>query len=276
MKIIALTICFCCCLFATAQENNCAVADSIIFQNHINQLSDTPNIGDCVISIGRSFLNTPYVSQTLDKNTKEELVVNLTEVDCTTFVEYVLAAACTVQHGNKSFEQFKQELLRIRYRNGILSDYSSRLHYFSDWLYNSKQLEILSNLNLSAMQPYTKHINFMSTHSSSYPALKDNELMIGKIKDCEVQLNTHQSFYIPKNDVAHCEADFKNGDVIGITTNINGLDILHVGFIVFENNRAHLLHASSSHHKVIISNETLVDYLANHKTMTGIMIARPK
>lgn len=44
-----------------------------------------------MLKYGLSFLKTPYVAHTLEVNDEEKLVVNFDEVDCTTFVEYVLA-----------------------------------------------------------------------------------------------------------------------------------------------------------------------------------------
>lgn len=46
---------------------------------------------NAMLKYGLSFLKTPYVAHTLEVNDEEKLVVNFDEVDCTTFVEYVLA-----------------------------------------------------------------------------------------------------------------------------------------------------------------------------------------
>ena len=44
-----------------------------------------------IMEIARRYLGTPYVANTLEDEGSEELVINKQEVDCTTFVEYVLA-----------------------------------------------------------------------------------------------------------------------------------------------------------------------------------------
>ncbi|MFV0520824.1 MAG: N-acetylmuramoyl-L-alanine amidase-like domain-containing protein [Mangrovibacterium sp.] len=253
------------------------VNDSLIFQQSIaSSKSSKLSIGDDVILVGKSFLNTPYVSNTLEGNKREKLVINLSWVDCTTFVEYVLAIARSVHYGDSSFSEFRRELQEIRYRDGKLADYNSRLHYFSDWLYNNEQMGILVKLDSSFQQSYYKPINFMSNHQNNYPILKNNKSLLTEIKATEQALSSRKQFFIPKSNIADCESEFRNGDIVGITTNIAGLDIVHVGFIIFECGRAHLLHASSEKHKVVISEEPLADYLIRLKNRTGIMIARPQ
>ena len=46
-----------------------------------------------------TYLGKPYVAHTLEINDEEQLVVNLEEVDCTTFVEYVLAQSLATVRG---------------------------------------------------------------------------------------------------------------------------------------------------------------------------------
>jgi len=66
----------------------------------------------------------------------------------------------------------------------------------------------------------------------------------------------------------------QNGDLIAITTSIPGLDIAHVGLAIFVNERLHLFHASSTQKEVVISEETLQDYLKGITKNNGIIVAR--
>ena len=38
--------------------------------------------------------------------------------------------------GKTTFEDYEKEILNLRYRDGKLTDYTSRLHYFSDWIFD--------------------------------------------------------------------------------------------------------------------------------------------
>jgi len=68
----------------------------------------------------------------------------------------------------------------------------------------------------------------------------------------------------------------QDGDIIGITSGIEGLDFNHEGFVVKRNGRAYLLHASLEAKKVILATETLADYLQRVKKHSGIVVLRIK
>lgn len=244
-----------------------------LFHQKIN-LCENDNIQECIPVYAESFLGTPYVASTLDKEMGERLVVNLGELDCTTFVEYVLALAITGYQHTSEFDFFAKNLENIRYRNGQIEGYASRLHYFSDWLYDNEEKKILQNLTkeLGGI-PINKEIHFMSQHPKAYKQLA-NEENIGLIQKAEENLNSREQFYIPQAQIKAVEGKLQDGDIIAITTNIEGLDVAHVGFVKLVKGRAHLLHASSELKKVVVSDEPIADYIAKHKKQTGIMVAR--
>jgi len=53
------------------------------------------------------------------------------------------------------------------------------------------------------------------------------------------------------------------------------MDISHVVIAIHKAGRIHLMHASLKYKKVIVSTETLEQYLNTYKSITGIMVARP-
>jgi len=60
------------------------------FQLAVDESLTTKLIGDVIVEIGKSFIGTEYVAHTLEKGKKESLVINLTGLDCTTFLENCL------------------------------------------------------------------------------------------------------------------------------------------------------------------------------------------
>ena len=228
-----------------------------------------------VVRIGTFFKGTPYVGHTLESD-KEQLIVNLRELDCTTYAENCLAIAKTIQSGILTFDKFTEELIRVRYRNGIIAGYPSRLHYFSDWIYNNKKKLIVKDVGEELeIAHYGSEVNFMSTHPESYYRLKDNRKMVKEIAHLENIISKRSMYYIPEDKLSGVEDQLYEGDIVGITTNVEGLDISHVGILVRENGRIHLMHASSAAKKVVISDITLEDYLLNSESATGVMVARP-
>lgn len=228
-----------------------------------------------LVKIGTYFSGTPYLAHTLETE-PEQLVVNLREVDCTTFAENCLAIAKTIQSENLTFNQFAKELRNVRYRNGKIDGYPSRLHYFSDWIFNNQQKKLVKDVSKDiAATPYNKEINFMSTHPDSYEQLKNNSELVKIIAQQEKDMNSRQLFYIPETKIAELENKLMDGDIVGITTTVKGLDITHVGILLRKSGRIHLMHASSLAEKVEVSDVPLEDYLMGSKSATGIMVARP-
>ena len=105
-------------------------------------------IGDAITEIGKSFLGTDYAAGTLEINSpKEELVVNLRGFDCVTFVENSLTFARCLKNGKTSFEDYKNELKYIRYREGKIDGFASRLNYFCDWIHDNENKGIVKNIS---------------------------------------------------------------------------------------------------------------------------------
>ena len=91
------------------------------------------------IDVASTFLGRPYVASTLEGNNPERLVINTEEVDCTTFVEYTTAALLSNQMPDSINDGFRDMLRNIRYRDGKIDGYASRLHYFSEWIDNNQK-----------------------------------------------------------------------------------------------------------------------------------------
>ncbi len=233
-------------------------------------------IGDSIVEIGKSFLGTEYSAGTLEINSpKEKLVVNLTGFDCVTFVENCLAFARCLKKGKTTFDDYKNELELIRYRDGKIDGYTSRLHYFCDWIYDNENKSVVRNISSEIGAEYSKTIDFMSTHAKSYQQLSDKDVL-ESIKSVENSINSRYHYFIPKKNIAKIHDQLQNGDIIATTTSINGLDVTHTGYVFKgDDGGTYFLHASSTSKEVIISKNSLADYVAEDSKKTGIMVARP-
>jgi len=227
-----------------------------------------------MLEIGRFFLGTPYVASTLETKRAEHLVVNLREHDCVTFVENVVALVWHLKSREKSFETFQRLLQKIRYKQGRLRGYSSRLHYFSDWIHDNQKKGIVRDVTAEiGGRPLRKAMTFMTRNPDLYPPLK-NAANLRRMKSVEKTISTRSLYSIPKKALKRLEDRICDGDLIAITTNTEGLDVQHVGLAVRMKNRIHLLHASSIEGKVVLSKKTLYRYLMQSRTRSGIMVAR--
>ena len=239
-----------------------------------HRLGNLP-VNERIPSIARFFLGTPYQSNTLNVTREELPVINLHELDCVTFVENVLALAFLEQYNQQSTEAFVQNIIRLRYRNAEIVDYTSRLHYSSDWLYEMQQAHLLTDITQFAGGiPYSKQICFMSEHSQKYPQLQKDSSLLKKIKTIETAINQRTYYYIPKDKINEACNKIKNGDIFLITTHIKGLDTSHLGFAWKKEGKTYLLHASSKGKQVMISSLPLQEYMEGIDSQSGIMLAR--
>ena len=211
----------------------------------------------------------------LDRADSEALVANLHSVDCVTLIENVLALARCIKSNHLSFDFYSKELQRIRYRSGTIRGYTSRLHYFTDWIRDNEQKGILKDMTKGAGGiPYPKRIDFMSTHRDAYPKLR-NDSDYASICAIESQLAHDTLFYLPKSALGAHLSSIKSGDIIAITTKESGLDVSHTGIAIrLDDGSLHLLHAPNVGERVKISEESLVSYIQKHRQDTGILILR--
>lgn len=238
-------------------------------------LAELP-ISDVITEIGKSFLGVNYEAFTLEKPGDESLVVNLRGLDCTTFLENSFVFARLIKQGKTEFNDYLAELQYIRYREGKINGYPSRLHYFTDWIYENQKKGIVKDITKEiGGVAYTKKVSFMTENKNLYKQINGNAEYLKAIENTEREINSRKYFYIPKKDVAAAEAKIKNGDLIAITSSVNGLDINHVGIAVEVGGRIHFMHAPLVGSKVQISEVPLDKYLAGIKKHTGVMVLRP-
>lgn len=232
-------------------------------------------LNQAMVEIGKSFMGTPYVAGTLDEDlNREKVVVHITGLDCVTFVENCLVMGRLLKEGKTDFDSYVKELERIRYRGGANTGYPSRLHYFSDWIYDNESKGIVKDITGEiGGVVYDKYIDFMSTHSGSYKQLSDPENIAG-IKEAENAINSRESFYIPENMIASVYDKLQTGDIIGITSTLDGLDIAHTGLVYKDETGTYLLHASLKNKEVEISKSEIQEYITANPKQDGIMVAR--
>lgn len=254
-------------------QKDVQIFNSILSEAKKTNLSDSA-IDKIVIHIGKQLLGTPYVGGVLDKPEKENLVINLSELDCVTFLESTVALSLTIKKNKTQFEDFCNELKFIRYRDGVMNGYASRSHYFYDWINNNEKKGILQNItSVIGGKPYIRTVNSMTANRALYPKLKsDSSAMV--VKKVEEELTSMNKYYVPKEEIRLAEDKIQDGDLIALATTIEGMEVAHVGIAIHKNSRLHFMHASSLDKKVEISDVPLFDMLKNKKIYTGIIVAR--
>ena len=238
--------------------------------------------GQTMLRIGRAIekMNIPYVAHTLEPNDQERLIINLRELDCTTFVESAMALTLCVRSGRTTFDDYCRILQKIRYWQGRAPQYIRRLHYFTSWIEDNTTMDLVKELQtpnppFTAVQTVQAH--YMTQHVDKYRMLTVNPQDVPMIREMEKRIEGKKYRYIPKQQLYNnrlLRKTIHDGDIIVIITNIKGLDTQHIGIAAWHADGLHLLNASSIHHRVIEEPMTLRQYLYKHPTMPGIRVVR--
>jgi hypothetical protein len=242
-------------------------------------------LGTRAIRVGELAIGTPYVPNTLetyikeggDPKKKEPLTTSLTMFDCVTLVEGCLAVARASDDGVRpTLKRFNEEVERMRYRGGKRGGYTTRLHYFSEWITDGQRRGLVKDLGVElGGTEDTRPLRFMTEHRSSYAALAD-DAVYAEIGRMERRLDAHPRHVIPTERIPSVVDRIHSGDVLAFASSIPGLDVSHAAFAYRGNDGVlRVLHAPLSGGSVEITRTTLHEYVARIRKATGILVARP-
>jgi hypothetical protein len=244
---------------------------------------DTVPLGVAIAAIGRTFVGTAYVPQTLEVEGPERLVINFQGLDCVTFVESAFALARFVRAGGAEslgdrpaaqalYEGFLREL---RYRDGVIDGYPSRLHYFSDWIADNARRGLVADVGaeLGGVRD-PEPVDFMTTHTDAYRQLAEAP-SVARVREAEARLTAAGRWYVPEERIAEVAGRIQDGDIIAATSTVSGLDVAHTGLALWVDGTLRMLHAPLVGDSVEISEVPLAERILGISGQDGIMVARP-
>jgi hypothetical protein len=235
--------------------------------------------------VGELAAGTPYEASTLEAYLRaggrpsdtEPLTLSLTRFDCVTLVEACLAVARVADgQGAPTWADFGKAVERMRYRGGQRRGYTSRLHYFSEWITDGEQRGLLRDLGaeLGAVED-ARPLRFITEHRGSYPALAADGVF-REIGAVERRLDRRPRRVIPTERIPEVADHIEAGDVLAFATAIAGLDVTHAALAYRDAaGKLLVLHAPLSGGVVEVTRATLPEYVAAIRRSTGILVARP-
>lgn len=237
-------------------------------------------IGELIGKIAMELKGTPYVGFTLEVSKDvEACVVNLKGLDCVTFFEDSLCMARMLKRGKSSPEDLIAEVTFTRYRGGKMGDFTTRLHYTTDWFVDNEQKGVVKILapELPGAAPFTQKVGIMSEHPENYRQLKAHPELIPAIHAIEDKINARSLKFIPLDKLEAAERFLQTGDIVGVATTAEGIDIAHTGLCIKdEQGTVHFMDASSSRAKMQVTLETEISKALHWSPkLTGAMFARP-
>jgi hypothetical protein len=210
--------------------------------------------------ISAAFLGVPYAAGTLGGppgapggavEVKEALVIDLSRVDCFTYLDYVEAMRLS-----RSYDEFRRTLAAVRYRKGEVA-YATRRHFFTDWAASSRVADVTTAVGGAQTKSAVKVLNLKEDGGSFVPGLPHTARTVA---------------YVPSAAFDGLAADrLRTGDYVGIYAEDDGLDVKHTGIAVAKGTGIIFRHASQIAAKVI--DEDLMSYLAGKP---GIVVLRPR
>lgn len=254
-------------------DSDTTLINQLLLEGYESGISDANAL---VEFYARKLLGTPYVAHTLEGD-EEMLTINIHQLDCLTFIETLYALARTTMEKHRSWRDYASHIENVRYRGGEMDDYSSRIHYMSEWIIDNHMRGNLVEVtpDLPHVDYMVKDIDYMTHHTASYRQLKNDTAMVEKIRRHE--LRNHRFPYIKRawlNDKALKDA-LRSGDFVSLVTRIEGLDVSHNGIVIVDDKGdPYLLDASMSGGKVMLESKPLFKYLQNSKNNIGVRFFR--
>ena len=231
--------------------------------------------GEFLSRVARTRVDTPY-DHSPEMGAEETLRAGLQRFECVSFIESSLGVARCAWRGQSTEGCFVWELLGLRYRSGMMSNYASRLHYFVDWLADNQGRWRLRNVTTGlGGTPVTSNFFYLTRRAAMIPALSSPDARKA-IADVEARLSSQSQVVVGRNRIGQAAAGLRDGDIVAITGNKPGRLVTHAGFVSrSEEGIAHLVHASSYHDRVVITREDVSNYVLRRPERRGLIIARP-
>ena len=208
-----------------------------VFNRLVKKAADenwkTLTIGQLIGKIAMELNGTPYVGFTLELSKDQEFcVVNLDGLDCVTFFEDSLCMARMLKKGKSTPEDLLAEVQFTRYRGGKLGDFTSRLHYTTDWFVDNEKKGVVKILapELPGAQPFTQKVGIMSKRPQNYRQLAAHPEMVAKIRVIEDTINGRSLKFVPLAKLKAAEPLLQTGDIVGVATTEDGIKIPQPGF----------------------------------------------
>jgi hypothetical protein len=256
------------------------VFNRLLKKAHEGKWRDLP-IGQCMKNVAMELEGTPYVGFTLELDKDREVCsANLTGLDCVTFFEQTLDFSRMLKKGGGSPQALLDEITFTRYRGGKITDFTSRLHYTTDWMFDNEKKGVVKILSpdLAGAEPFTQKVGIMTSKSKNYRQLAAHPELIPAIRKTEDEINARRTFYVPMDKLPEAQKQLKTGDIVGIATSVAGIDISHTGLVIVDAQGVpHFMDASSmeSKMKVTLEKGPLSEDLKSSKKATGAVFARP-
>ncbi len=227
-----------------------------------------------------TFQGVPYGEGSYGLPARHALV-NVTEMNCVTFVENFLAIAMTheefrhqerLPYDEVLFNRYIHYLNKLRYYDGINRISDDRIHYFTDCMRLLCKEGVMEDIGKRGGEPFTKRIHYISSNRNKFRGIQSWE----HLKGIESAMSNAERYYYPLDSALNYLPHARTGDIVGMTSTVDGLDVSHVGVISVVDGELRITHASSVAKQIVLE-KPFIPYLKKyHRILTGFVVYRPR
>lgn len=181
-----------------------------------------------------------------------------------TFVNTVAAIALNGGDANGNALKVQDDFVRLSSRMGEDKGFPSIMWHTSDWIADNIYRGNLKELTEIYIEPRSKNksLDYLSRHREEYAALKDPEVY-DKVRMTEMGFRTRRIPYLQRHDIKKkaIDEEIKDGDVIILVPNQDGVDMYEMGVAKREKDGIHLILFSNKQGQVEVTPEPLDRYM---------------
>ncbi|MDD4847178.1 MAG: DUF1460 domain-containing protein [Bacteroidales bacterium] len=243
---------------------------------HLLKKPKRQSINELMTTIAEAQIGTPFVKTCIDQNSKG-FVINLHETNHLRFVENSLAMMLTAKYDHGNFKDFCSLVQQLRYNKKTFSNFLYRHLYSSSWIRSAEIVRFIDEITFElGGEMYKQDFSYITTHADHIPQLIKHPEYLEYISSIENQLSRDSYFFIPKEKFDEaCIEKIESGDLLFFTTTIKGLDIEIQGVAYQKDDQQMgLIHASLEAKKVVLEEESLLEFVKNSETISGVRVVK--
>ena len=218
-------------------------------------------LGDLSARIASALVDTRCEAGLLDVY-PERLRVMLDRTDNLHFLEMCIALGMTFkEHSAVSmdsfYDSFCERVRQFRYRDGVMSKFSDRIFYFSEWIRQAEAYGILGEFTQRYGEEYGQSFSYLSDHLMFLPQIGREPTAREDILAMERWMTDSGPFYriLPDRVTDQFAKDIiHHGDILAIVSDRKGEDVSKAGIVFKQGEELKFIYASMKEKKVVIDN----------------------
>lgn len=218
------------------------------------------SVSELVASIAEQLLGIPYEAGLLDVY-PEKLRVYLDKTDNLHFIETCLSMALTVNGKQEETDipisdiyiSLCDNIRSLRYRDGVISKFSDRIFYFTEWAEQAQTKGLLQEYSDQFGHEYEQSFSYLSDHLMYLPQIGREPKAREETLEIERLLSQKNPYFAISPNEMNPEFfnNLQTGDIVALVSDRKGEDVSRAGIIMKTDESIQFITASYKEKKVI-------------------------